>query len=355
MKWNKSILFSALLFLAAVGFSMIKLKDVEYIKSQYSSVSIRFKTEGVTEKNLKIALENEKNRGSKILPEITAWTQLDDAEIVNKDLERRKEVLVELVEGDMSVIAPMTLKNGNYVYPKDHYGCVIDTNTAFALYHTENAVGNTLSYQNKDYYVRGVVKTSSPLLIIPGEGDETVYTNLEFLYSNNKEQGETLAEAFLNQNGFMQEHVIIDGCFYGGILHSLLELPIWLFFLLLSLLAMKYIWRKRHELRPHIFILYSIIGILIIMGYGMLLYQLTGNPIYIPEKLIPTKFSDFDFWSNQWQEIQGQLQLMQYLLPNPKDILLKNELMKLVYNFMIMVVLHMAFLLQIGLFRRRKN
>lgn len=348
MKWNKGIVFSAMFFIAAVGFSIVKLQNVAFIKSQYTSVSIRFKTEGITEDELKTALQNEKDNSVDTIPEVTAWTQLSEEEVDNRNIDRTVTVPLLLVSGDMSLTAPMTLKYGNYVYQEDEKGCVIDSDTAYALYGTENAVDNSLSYQNRDYIVRGVVKTNRPLLIIQGYDSTVKYTNLELIYQN-KEQGEVLAGEFLLQNNFPQDNIIIDNYFYANMLHVFYNLPIWVFFLLFNFWIVKALWRKKHELKLNKLIMYMAISILIIIGYGIILYQYTGSPIYISEKLIPTKCSDFGFWSRQYHSIKFQLQQMKYLVPNAKDTFLENEILKAPLTFVVMVILFGDFMVYVRL------
>lgn len=374
MRWNKSflsgsneitcrcILFSAILFIAAVGFSAVKIQNASYIKSSYTSVSIRFKSEGATENDLAGALKNEKNTGSQDIPAVTAWSQLGEEEIKNQDLCRKVKVPVKLVAGDMSLTAPMTLRYGNYACQDDRKGCVIDTDTAYTLYGTENAVGNRLTYKNSNYYVRGVVSTNNPLLILSAGNASITYPMLEFVY-HNKEQGQALTEEFLLRNNFPENYTVIDGYFYGRMYSMITSIPIWLFYLFLSIWLLNYLWRKRQGIKPDRliafttkkqacqFILFYIIGLLILLGFGAILMQFTGTPLYIPEKLIPSKFSDFEFWTRQYKAFRQQLNQMRYLVPNQKDILLEHEITGLPLGDAIMLLLFSTFLLQIRTYR----
>jgi hypothetical protein len=91
------------------------------------------------------------------------------------------------------------------------------------------------------------------------------------------------------------------------------------------------------------------------LGFGAILIQFTGNPFYIPEKLIPSKFSDFDFWTKQYKEFQQQLNQMRYLVPNQKDILLEHELTGLPLSDAIMLLLFSTFLLHIRTYRTKSD
>jgi hypothetical protein len=109
-----------------------------------------------------------------------------------------------------------------------------------------------------------------------------------------------------------------------------------------GMLYTGYLRKKIRDWKPCQLALYGMAGILLILGYGILLYQFTGNPLYFPQKLIPTKFSDFDFWTGQYKLIRSQLHQMRYLVPNPKDVQLEEELSNFGLNLLIMVILYLA-------------
>ncbi len=340
MKRNRGILFAAVLIITALGFCGGRLKEASDFQNEYTCVSIRFKTEGVTIEKLITALETEKKAGEQEFSGVTAWNWNNEEEVENPDINRKVKLPVLAAAGDMSLTAPMTLKSGNYVYAEDKEGCVMDSVTAFTLYGTDDAVGNTLIYQNRKYYVRGVVKTESPLLLIQEANTSIGYVNLEF-DCRNREQAQTIAENFLLQNSFPQDYVIIDGYFYGKTMYSLFNLIIWILFVITGLWLLQILWKKRQELIRKNFYFDLVLGIFLMVGFGVILYQLTGNPFYFPEKLLPTKVSDFDYWNRQYQLLQEQLEQARYLPPNMKDIHLENELMKLPRDILIMLLIYL--------------
>ena len=355
MIWNKRVIISAILIIAAACFSVICIQEAAYVKSQYTTVSVRYRSESMKGNELKKALVRERENGSQKLPDITAWTQLTQAEIRNDTLGHLERLRLILFEGDMKTTAPMSLEMGSYVYSDDKSGCVIDKNSAYRLFGTEAAVGNTLVYQNKYYYVRGVIKTIVPMLVLPGNA-ETVYNNLEFYYQGrNREQGEALTEEFLLQNGLMQDCVILDGYFYGKILHTILALPIWILYAVVSILIIRFLWKKCRKLALFPLILYCSIGFIGILGYGIILYQLTGNPVYIPEKFIPTKFSDFEYFSRQGKRLKEQLQQLRYLMPNPKDVFLEQKIADVSHNIRLMLMLYISCFISCNLIQKKSE
>lgn len=270
------------------------------------------------------------------------------------DLDRSVSVRINMVDGDLSLTAPMNLRYGNYTYQGDKKGCVLDSDSAFHLYGTENAVGNKLVFHGTTYYVRGVVKTTGHLLLLQASKSTQKYQNLELVYRNS-EQGEKQTQEFLVQNGFPLKFVLVDGCIYGKMLNEIMILPVWLLFGIVGIWLMICLWGQKKELGRNRFLLYQAISILLFAGYGSILYQCIGNPFYIPQKLIPTKFSDFNYWLKQYYQMKGQLVGLRYLQPNLKDVYFENAILKVPLNLILTIILYLAFLLQLKLFISSRN
>jgi hypothetical protein len=332
MRWNKGrVLFIILLF-AAIWFTALKVQEAAYIKSRYTSVSIRYKEDGVKLQSLRAALEKETARGGRI-PEITAWRWINETEVRNALLNRSRQAAEIIAVGNMEVTAPMTLAQGNYVTGEDFHGCILDSETAYALFGTEKAVGNTISVDQTDYIIRGIVKTVFPVVLIQGNRESLAYPNLEFVYDGrNKEMGEQSAADFIFQNGLPTDYVIIDGYCYGKMLGSALCLPVWLFYLLTGLSVIIYYVRHKKRFTTLSFVLYGLAGLVMVIGYGIFLYNITGTPVYLPEKILPAKWSDFGNWEDFFGTVQNQVRQLGYLAPNSKDVFLKDEISKLLLN-----------------------
>lgn len=338
MRWIKGKVVFILLAAITAVFSINTIKDASELKDMFSMVSVRFAEEGVTEKVLNEAMNSESEKKELRHMEVTAWKRIAEAEINNTDLRRTRTVSIILTGGNMAQTIPMALIHGNYVYTGDIKGCVIDKDTAYSLFGTEQAVSNIVTYNKKNYIIRGIVKTDERVLLIQGENERIAYNNLEFIYSD-KERGEALTREFLLLNG-LSNYVLIDGYFFGRLIHSLLTLPVWIFLLFAGHRIFIYYRGFKSSLNMKTYLLCGCILVLTVTGYGLLLYQFTGNPLYIPEKLVPTKWSDFDYWQNQYQVLRGQIRQIRYLTPNPRDILLMDELTKLSLNITVMVILY---------------
>ena len=358
MKWNKYSILLIILSVITVWFTASKMKEASFIKKEYSTVSIRFSTGGISEQTINKALKNEKQKGNADIPEVTAWFFIKEAEIKNKDLYRSQKVSVVMTSGNMAFTVPMTLASGNYVYRQDKKGCLIDTKTAYLLFGTEFAVGNTVTYDKKDYIVRGVVRAEYPVLLMQGSGNIKEYSNLELGYKD-KQMGESFAEEFLLGNGIADNSIIIDGYFYGRIIYSSINLPIWIFFFFFSYKIYKVIFQISKKQKAGLFFVYMGILLIILVGFGFILYRIAGNPFYIPDKLIPTKWSDFDYWTKQFQLMKSQLLEIRYLAPNPKDVYLMDKISKTLLNVIVMfhlyIFMYILILMEIPILNLREK
>jgi len=351
MKWNKNIIVFFTLLIISGWFIVFHFIEGTNLRKQYTSIGVRFVSGGMTAQSITIALEREKSTGSGTNIEITAWKSVKETTVKNKYLNRSKAVTALFIKGDMSEVASMGLISGNFVYPGDNRGCLIDIETAYALFGTRSVIQNTISVNNKDYYIRGVVKMPVPIIMFAQNLPTEEYSCLEIKYDN-MENSIDKVNIFLSKNGFEKNYVIIDEHFYGRLIYSIAVLPIWIFYLLIYCCLLKQVMAEKSRVCQPVFFLYFImIHILLLLGAG-LLYQLTGNPLYFSERYIPTKWSDFEFFKTKWMEFKEELMQIRYVLPNHKDILLYDSFME--YR-QIPVKIIMLFLLLIYSGRRIKE
>jgi len=70
----------------------------------------------------------------------------------------------------------------------------------------------------------------------------------------------------------------------------------------------------------------------------MVLKYLLEFQFYIPERLIPTKWSDFSFWVERYKEFQEQIKQMAYLTPTIKDSIFISYSKKCIYYTLISLI-----------------
>jgi hypothetical protein len=92
---------------------------------------------------------------------------------------------------------------------------------------------------------------------------------------------------------------------------------------------LRAIW-KRRTLPLQVFVL-----LLGFISVWMVLKYLLEFQFYIPERLIPTKWSDFSFWVERYKEFQKQIKQMAYLTPTIKDSIFISYSKKCIYYTLI--------------------
>ena len=154
--------------------------------------------------------------------------------------------------GDGGEVWPAAFRYGNYPARGDETGCAVDEAAADALWGSARVVGQAVLWKGKTYYVRGVMKGSGGLLLGQGGEDAEPWPNL-------------LLRLF--QRG-----------------RALTAAP---------LLLVCY-------LPPAL------------LGAGAVLWC-AGAPWSVPERFIPTRWSDFEFWvrlfSGGMEKLRGYLTL----------------------------------------------
>lgn len=154
--------------------------------------------------------------------------------------------------GDGGEVWPAAFRYGNYPARGDETGCAVDEAAADALWGSARVVGQAVLWKGKTYYVRGVMKGSGGLLLGQGGEDAEPWPNL-------------LLRLF--QRG-----------------RALTAAP---------LLLVCY-------LPPAL------------LGAGTVLWC-AGAPWSVPERFIPTRWSDFEFWvrlfSGGMEKLRGYLTL----------------------------------------------
>lgn len=315
----------------------------QYAKSNFSSVSVRMQEASITKQDILTALVNEEIKGTKDIPEVTAWKQLEDLSFEYPELATTASLSVIEFWGDMTQIMPIKLVIGSIMTSEDDTGCIIDENAAYRLFRTREAVGRVLTYQSQSYCIRGVIQAKEEVVILPITVDENHYSNLELVYDN-KESGKQYVLDFMQLNGLGEDYAIVEGCYYAKLIQMSSILPLWVLgiFLLYKLFSegrkmrmgslqkqtqkledikiqkeSLMIYLKRKRLLDKI-----VFSIIFTFTVFLLLRLMTEFMIVLPERCIPTRWSDFSFYTKRFNEFREQLLTMKYISPVTKNILM---------------------------------
>lgn len=334
MKDKKKILYRSLFMIFLIGILLWLNHNVTFLDRQYKTMSGRLLKETITIKELKQALEEE-NKNNKQFQEIILWKQGTIEEIYNPTLKNKVTLPITIVYGSMEATTPMELIHGNYVFKRDKYGCVIDTETAYELFQDTNVVGNMIRCNEKEYQIRGIVKTERPVFLRQSiEEDKEEFAQLEFWFKKDLENKLQSAKLFLDQYGKGEYAVFIDGILYRTVVERFSTLPYWLISACMIVTARKFIVKRKQR-----FCFKNMIFIIFILIYILSIYYYIGNPFYIPAEWIPTKWSDFEFWTAKWEETIEQTEKIRYLVPNTKDVMLMDIFYKSLFGILSSIIM----------------
>lgn len=286
----------------------------QYLRDNYESYSIRMKTEEITSQALSNALEAEQSSGIQQLPIVCAWNYVSDQNIKNEILETNARANLYEIYGEIKLASTDQLMRGYFPDTADYESCVISNTLAYELFRTDNVLGNIVKYQNKSYTIKGIVKENDETIFIRIKDENKIYQNIEILYEDN-ENAKQLVTSFLTKNAWTDSCIVLNRNIYMNVLGLLGTLPVWLIAFLLSAIILREIWKRRRIPIQFIALLLVFLTIVVILRWGCNLY------ISIPEELIPTKWSDFNFWVMKFNEIEENIRAATFVRPVPKDVL----------------------------------
>jgi hypothetical protein len=157
---------------------------------------------------------------------------------------------------------------------------------------------------------------------------------MELVFSDT-ENAKYLAEKFINTYSLGTPAVYIDGYMYQKISFLLVHIPLWFSAMLLIL----YFARKVNKLKASRVLFVS--GWLGIILLSAILIRITNVHFYYSSSMLPTRWSDFDFWGNQWKMLKSSLGGTEGSILFYKDIMLKKR-MVFVLSGVILAVLSQA-------------
>ncbi len=229
--------------------------------------------------------------------EMTAWSVLPDVEVRNMELGRTAAADCMVVYGAKEMASCRGLVTGTYGYRTDKEGCVISEGLAMELFGSVSVTGMKLWCRDKAYMVRGVTDDRSRVIMVLAENDEILCYML--LDCREDEDGRTEAENFLYKYGIGSGDALVDGSLLFAAAGFGAVAPLWL----VSLWICCAVQRKRPGRREKLW-LYGAAGTVFLAGIGLI----WGMELEFPPYLIPTRWSDFGFWSARFREIRSDLE-----------------------------------------------
>ena len=242
--------------------------------------------------------------GGAAVPTAALWREHREGYVEDGDGRRSTSAAVLELFGDGGEVWPAAFRYGNYPARGDETGCAVDEATADALWGSARVVGQAVLWKGKTYYVRGVMKGSGGLLLVQGGEDAEPWPNLLLRFRDG--DAGTQAEHFLSQNQIPGGQMLDLSLLHQG-LTALAALPGAA--LTLGILLRLFQRGRALTAAPLLLVCYLPPALL---GAGAVLWC-AGAPWSVPERFIPTRWSDFEFWvrlfSGGMEKLRGYLTL----------------------------------------------
>lgn len=381
-KWK---IKNIVLLILAIACYIIGVHTYYELRENYQSVSVQLQGEATTKEQVKTLLEEEKEKYDlnedkeeekserednknevKKVPEVTAYEKEEHMQVTNTKFNKEKDITKYLVYGAMNQILPVQICRGNYVYENDLEGCILDKDTAYALFGSLDIIGqpvmideNTISNKQdrndsrdsstqgesvtttkkREYYIRGILDTSHPVVMVQARFDKTQFHYLQFDYGDSS-RGREYVEQLILVYPLGSSSVIVDQNLIVRLLGNVLFLP-WLFagvFIIVKTIQLfsGYLKEKKYRNEPPQFFIKKLIpATFSVIGIGI-----TANKFaFFPLQYIPTKWSDFNSVSRTIDLIREHVEEFNYMTPTIREVLLRQNITMLIMEVLAMVIL----------------
>lgn len=227
------------------------------------------------------------------------WKELKDQRIQNEELAGSVQVNVIYAVGNTELLC----REGNLLSQGDTSGCLLDEETAEKLFGYGDPCGGRIVCGGREYEIRGVIKDQKEILIVQvsqSAVDDTLQLDRITADADDKRQ-EVLLETVKNRYGISGTRLEWN-LLYGISRGILLLLP--LAAALTLICRVKRIIRKAGEKTEKLFWRLCLFAIVLCVGVCVV------KQIRIPAEMIPSTWSDFDFWAMLWDEKKEALRFL---------------------------------------------
>lgn len=307
----------------------IGLTNAQSIQQLTDIVELRYDTNALTGQHIKAVQKGEGESKEPLLTDFLAWRQVGGKKFENQELNKRIEGDVVEVYGNTALFIPAGRVNGQMIDEGNHEGVIVTEAIAQSLWGSLEVIGKTLTLEEKNYSVRGILEADEPYIIMASdlEDEDSSFTALRMQLVEHGNVEGTIHTMKLKYN--LPDGVLKNLSLTSILLSQLALLP----GVLLGLYGLFRLYKFLYKTHRYW------VSALILGGLSLLVtwivIQIVKFPIDIPDYIIPNQWSDFDFWANLVENMiknQQELKALPFLLP---DHLYSGIQMNLVGGFII--------------------
>lgn len=238
------------------------------------------------------------------------WNEQVGVSVKNANLNKEyKGALLEVVGR-----ADILFQKANTLDESDYGGCIIDYHMSDNLFGSRNVVGKNVSYGRKQYIIRGIVEQPKDTMIIQMEPDsERTPTTLTVAKGENTDSNKIVN--YLHTNYEIEGTVLEYDLINDLVRVFLVFIPI--IFLFVLLCEQVHYGRNLLRRKPFDFddgkknyFICVITTVFLILGILLFVFNI-DNIFDAYGDYLPSKWSDFGFWSELFEgKVQGLIKLM---------------------------------------------
>ena len=322
MKRVFSHIIKIVLVLAMIICWLLSIGYTNRLASVKNTFNIYFDEEEYVPADIYKMQQEEKDKDNSLA--FTGWYEKEKQSVLNNNLNRTIESNIMFICGNSYLIA-----EGPILFEDDIKGCLIDEETAYKLFGSYDVIGNTIIYGNREFIIRGIHRTMEDTIIMQAEIDSK--DKIQGLLIDISNDGIEKVKHISERYG-MKEYGVNSAVYYnlGKMCTSLLPLIILLIIICSAL-------KKAIEIkdRPVLFI-FSIIMIIV---WITIFFSITKYKISIPVDILPSKWSDFDYWKKFFQECIDKIKYVIYMKKYMIDIYVISYLSKIALCTIITIAL----------------
>lgn len=314
----KHIIKPAIIFALIMCFG-ISLGYANNIESKEKLINFYFENNNFNVESVKLIEESKKD-----LP-LVGWKEESLQVATNPDLNRTaNELNVLLIKGSSNLLV-----KGSMLFKDDKEGVLIDSETSFKLFGSNNSLGKTIVYGDRSLVVRGILKGTKANIMLQLPEDSKLA--LDGLTIDGTDFSVNKINEFKSQFG-IKEMAINGGVYYMLAKAIAMIFPILALILILIKIVVSAFKSRNKPILLGIYIIMSMLSVFIV-------FKVTKVHISVPLDVIPNKWSDFDFWSKMWEDYIDKIQYVMYMKKSGIDIYNIENLLKSVLFSILTIVL----------------
>ena len=284
--------------------------------------NIYYDGDGITQQTIFEYVNQENKSDSPI--NFTGWLEKDTESVVNEDLNRSATVRALMISGDSSLVI-----DGPVLFADDLDGCLIDSETAYTLFGSDNVIGKEIVYGERKLTIRGLHKGNTLTIVVEAMPDSQ--DRIDGIAVDLSDENPETLRLLSNKYGISDEGVDNRG-YYNFARFSMMILPL----IILIFILVKMIKEIRNNKRKPVL---AVIYLLITALLAFIFVKITKLSITIPVDMLPNKWSDFDFWTNLYKEKKELFREFLYMKKYSIDIYYIELMLKSVFFSVLTIIL----------------